>query len=472
MIRSLIHNILLWTAKRIAYKGIIWPFRLLVLRAMAIENPKLGSTTKGSSAASKQYTLLALTPGRFRGDLEALEETGIFQVIRMPKIWQPGLVNLFLEDRVHKAINVRYDYEREDIPSWVKARRDGLRLFLGKLLTEISKKHRIDGLISAAVWYPQDVDWARSGEAIGIPYFSLHKEGLVPGEGHRAHQRSLLRKYGHFCGTQLIVQNKIIESVFLEAEYVKPEAIKVLGSLRMDEFIARLSSSRDRNKERKQVAFFSFERAPQLGGLLLPFPDDPNAGMPTFFRDAHVVVCRLAKLYPDVHFIIKPKWGGKWVTAVVQVLKEAGLDPDDLPNVEILPDANAHDIIFASDVVCGFGSTVLLEAGITDVPVIMPFFAEAKDVSFRDHIKFLDRDDLFDIARSAVELEDKIKMYLQNPGIGNTRKEMCRLEFENFVSPLSGNARSKYAETMASVIEARRLELSVSNSMSQSTIAN
>jgi len=236
--------------------------------------------------------------------------------------------------------------------------------------------------------------------------------------------------------------------------------------MRMDEYVARVATHdcQSRKTKRPLVVFFSFERAPQMYEHLRSFPDDPAAGMPKFFSQAHVVFGRLAAVQPDVDFVIKPKYGGIWETEVIAALQDAGLEIDTLPNLKIVPETNAHQLIFDADVICAYGSTTLLESGIAGKPVIMPCFAEAADEDFHDYVQFNQRDDLFDIATSEEDFGNKITYYLENPEAALVRLDACRAEFENYVSPLTGGACEKYARSIIDTIEKRtRMSETTSN---------
>jgi hypothetical protein len=66
-------------------------------------------------------------------------------------------------------------------------------------------------------------------------------------------------------------------------------------------------------------------------------------------------------------------------------------DERDLPsNMRIVHGGSPLPLIFQAAVVCGFHSTVLLEALAAGRPVIVPWFAEALDPEIRRHVFDLD----------------------------------------------------------------------------------
>jgi len=453
MIRNLIHALSVRSAKRLANAGVIWPFAYFLGRRLAATT--LINSTHGQQ---KQYTLLALSSERFRNDLRLLEESGRLRVLRLPINWQRGLLGLFWEGRVETSINMNYEYLRDDIPDWIKHRRSAARRFLRALFMRLISKFGVDAVISAAIWYPQDYDWGYAAEQAGIPYIALHKENLASGAGHRAFMDTVARKVGRFFGSRLIVHNEVMRQVFIKSGIIDPDSIKALGAMRMDQFVSLVSNRPPAkiSKSRKQVLFFSFERAPQLWGLHKAFPDNRDAGMPNLFRNSHAAIGRLAQMRPDIDFVIKMKWAGIWEQEIIRALQEAGIEHEQLPNLNILANADAHQLILESDVICAYGSTTLLEASITGTPIIMPCFAEAEDSPCRDFVQFYGRDDLFDIAASPDELEKKVLHYLDDPTLGPGRLDACRAEFEKYVSPLEGGSRAAYVGAIIEAIESRK----------------
>jgi len=440
-------------ARRLAFAGIAWPFSLLLTRRLRTDDDFNGRTT--ASEKSPQYTILALSAHRFRGDLELLEATGQFRVIRLPSLWQTGILGLFWEDKVEKAITLKWDYLKDDIPEWIKRRRSASRRFLGRLLGSLCASLKIDAVITATIYYPQDFDWAYAAEMNGRPYIAMHKENLVSGEGQRKFWRFAVGEIGKFFGSVVLVHTNIMQKLFIDAGFVKPDQVRALGVMRMDKYVAKVATrGGQRRKDKRPLAvFFSFERAPQLTGVFKHFPDDLDEGMPEFFRQAHICFGRLAQLRPEVDFVIKPKYGGIWEDEIINALAKDGIEIDKLPNLKIVPQTDVHRLIFDADVICAYGSTTLLESGITGSPVIMPCFAEAAGDEFREYVQFHGRDDLFDIATSVDDMSQKISHYLENPSATPARLKACRTEFEKYVSPLSGGACETYAKAIIDTIE-------------------
>ena len=52
------------------------------------------------------------------------------------------------------------------------------------------------------------------------------------------------------------------------------------------------------------------------------------------------------------------------------------MDVNSVKNFKVDCLVDAQKLILRSDVICGFNSTTILEAGITDKPVIIPFLGK------------------------------------------------------------------------------------------------
>ena len=172
----------------------------------------------------------------------------------------------------------------------------------------------------------------------------------------------------------------------------------------MDEYIARVKSGNGGARKRKRVVLFSFTRGAGLFAIMPQWPKAPNQGLTRFFDAVHCTFATLAETHPEIDFVIKPKWGGNWVEEIERALKESDIEHEAIENLEILVDANVHDLILGSDVICGYNSTTLLEGGVAAKPVIIPFFEEACKPEYEDYVLLKEDFGLFDIARSADDL--------------------------------------------------------------------
>jgi len=112
---------------------------------------------------------------------------------------------------------------------------------------------------------------------------------------------------------------------------------------------------------------------------------------------------------------------------------------------------NAQKLILESDVITGFCSTAMLEAGIADKAVVYPLFAEANKGIYKDFICFDDAHNMFDVANSKKEYKELIVEKLKNPKISELSKKYRGLEFENQVSSLKSNSLERYTDLLIDV---------------------
>ncbi len=424
--------------------GVSWPVVLLFRRI--IEEIK--------SSGDPQITILALTSDRFRQDLELLSSTGRFRVLALRFKWLGIMYSQFYPRGVERRTVFR-PYEDERFEHGQKQYRNFLRNFLPNLF----KALRVDCVVNACVDYPQDYDWAAISHEIGTPAVTLHKENLVVSSALQKRFVDWSSSLGKFHGTHLIVHNPLVQRAFCASGYVAPANVEALGCMRMDDYIDSIENHIVDREVPPLVTFFSF--APGVGlGLLFggpqPFPASREIGFFETFDMCHVVVAELASENPEVRFVIKPKWGGSWKTRIVETLTLANFDLDELPNLTIEPDADSQRLILQSTVVCGYGSTVLLEAAIANKRVIIPFTKEMRAPAYKGNIMLEDEFDLFDIAEDRVALKNLYLDCLRNPVVPDEVGLQRRAIFEKYVSSITSSATGTYCDRIEHLVQEAR----------------
>lgn len=438
-------------ARRLARAGFVRPFVRLIAR------DALWEAGPWRHSAPPRVTLLALTPQRFRGDLEILNNSGAVRIIELPEKWQRGLLALYWTPEMSREIDLKREYFSDDIPDWIKEIQRQYRKFLTALIPPLFRRLKIDAVISAAIWYQQDYDWGVISERLGTPYIVLQAENLAtaPGQVRRlVYNASMI---GKFSGSCIIVHNEVCRDAFIEAGFIEADKIQALGALRMDELLDRIADARRQgnSRGRKRVTLFSFHRGAGLWGLTEPWPTDRAQGLTQYFEAVHGAIGELALEFPDVDFVIKPKWGGSWIGEIERVLQANNVDRAARSNLEILPDANAHELILRSNIVCGYGSTTLLEAGIAGKKVIMPLFYETTRPEYQDFLHFRDELDMFVVPSSPDEFKDEIRKALASDEVDQRRLDLCCRAFERHISSLEGGTLDKYLSVISGTIDRR-----------------
>jgi hypothetical protein len=206
----------------------------------------------------------------------------------------------------------------------------------------------------------------------------------------------------------------------------------------MDKFISEVNS--DKNlMNNKRILLFSFPAS----NVISRSHYSENFGWYDLHDQVHESFVELAVKYPELEFIIKHK-GVNWEST--RKLLER-LNAFNLANLKIFGNThNAQKLILESDVVTGFGSTALLEAGIALKPVIYPLFAEATKDEYKDFVCFENAHKLFDIANSKEEFKKLIIEKIKTCEVSEAKKKYRFIEFENQVSSLYSDSVKKYSD--------------------------
>jgi len=402
---------------------------------------------------SDALTLLALSPFRFRGDLEALADSKKFRVFKISDQWQKKIIALFYP----KGFKLELTYYELNPDIRIKNIQQKTRKFLRKFLKKLYVKFNIDCVIGASVWYPQDYEWGYVSKMINTPFVVLHRENLITGVGHYEQRILQLKRYRTFKGNHIIVHNERSKNAFLESGYVKSENIDALGCVRMDGFInnikAQPSNLMENNINPRKVTFFSFQRGIGLRGVTDVWPKNNKEGYSKMFLQTHVAFAQLALDNPDIQFVIKAKWGGGWLLEIENTLLESGINYRNVDNLILTGEGSAHDLIFESDVIVCFGSTTLLEAGIANKPVVIPYFEEALEEKHAKFIHFKKEFPLFDIANNIDEFKSNIINRLSDNHIESNVMAKRYKAFEEHVSFMDSSATEKYSNALRNIIK-------------------
>jgi len=431
-------------SRALARRGIVWPWSMLASRGIE----RISTGPKGN-----RIRLLMLSHKRFMSDVRILAEHPDFDVVVLHQDWQ-GRVNQHLAG---KGAGSSKDVL---IPSdCVLPMTNFVRNFL--------QRNEIDVVVSACIWYRQDVTFGAPAQQLGIPYVVLHRESLKTRPRHHAWMTDTVRRFGDkngFLGHTIIFHNQPMCDLMARIGYAGPERTLNGGCLRMDELVHRVHAARKgtletgKTQRRQQVAMFSFAPGIGLNDLKVqPFPQKWFLGWFRLFERSHAAIAELAREMPDVDFIIKPKWEGYWIEWVKQAILAAGIDPETLPNLTITTKADPHDLVLDSDVICGFASTCLLEAGIAGKPVVVPDFEEAVEPLYRERVQLLDYYHLFDAADSPEAFRQMVKARLADPAIDAETMRQRDAAFDEWVSDIEGNALDKYTQALREAAEWGRL---------------
>ena len=119
------------------------------------------------------------------------------------------------------------------------------------------------------------------------------------------------------------------------------------------------------------------------------------------------------------------------------ISKKNGIYIDKIKNLKMDERLNAHDIFYSSKVICGFNSTVLLEAAKKNKFVITPIFQESLKKKYEEFIFFLQYLKYFKVANSKNELNKIIKQGVKHKNSFSKMLKHKKQLFYNFISSFS-----------------------------------
>jgi len=381
-----------------------------------------------------RVTMLFLSHERFRDDLLVLSAAEKVRVLIINHYLQTRLFSIYypkmeITDAMLHAVGADSPFARHQ---------EIFHAFLRGFLASLYKVVQVDCVISSDVRNDFDFDWGVVSKYLGVPYIVFHRENLVASLTSYNRARETMKSLKRFRGNYIIVHNDIEKRMFLESGYVDESQISALGCLRMDNFIKRIKNGNFPKTKRKRFLYFPFEIS--AGGI-------------DAYHKVLGVVLQFAIQHPEIDVIVKPKadFYLKWEKNTMEKFFEnAEIYPDKIQNLQILPYADAQDLILESDVICVINSTVLLEAGIAGKQVIIPYLKESQE---SDDIKLKDYFNLFEVALDEIELKSKILENLNN--LKQTSEEIMegrRKVFEKFVSSMDADATGKYLSIIKEIV--------------------
>lgn len=448
--RKLIFTVLKYTFRFMIFTRLHWPLVFFYAKKLERVKPDNGKVTDPSKP-----TLLALNVFYFIKDLEILANTGEFNVFKLPTKWQSTLLRLYWTDETwggseadfRKANKAYYQPVDPEIIKMQKELRTAMGIFLGSLF----RMMKIDAVISANFTYRVDYEYSMVCSKLRVPYIVFHKENLVLSKGLEDYWNIYMEDIGKFNGNLIILHNEKMKDIILKAGFATPEQLVVLGCLRMDDFINRVKNSGGDKKEKfNRITMFSFQKNAGLEMMYNEYFGDK--GFVKLFEDYHVLFARAAVKHPEIDFVIKPKYGREWFTAIEEILKKNNILLKDVPNLKMTVDQTAQELIFSSDFVISFQSTTILEAAFAGKPVIVPDFDEVLKPEYQNHIIIKCDYDVFDVAHSADEFAELIENRVKDSSITEEYAKRTNFLFDRYVSSLEAKAVEKYISCVRETI--------------------
>lgn len=402
-----------------------------------------------NSSKTGKKSLLALNPGRFRGELEIIGENDQLTVIEMPFDWQCFLYSSYyghLDDILQKKYLPQADSgataeKSKNSKKYIK--------IISHILKKLQTSYSLHAVIAAGIHYRQDYEFIKVAKKLDIPAITLQRESNIASKGAVQSFINKAQTYKKFHGTHIFFHNHLQRDIFVENGYIDKERTIVTGIPRMDSLVKMANSIA---KKEKIITLFSF--GPSTGiisGSPPNWPHDPENYLFTFCADVHRVMYELAERYPDWNFIIKPKWGGQWPQNILDIINYPLPHPQ---NVFIRPDENTHNLIVKSSAIIGFNSTTLLEAALFNRNTILPIFGEAAEAIWSDYVMYKEVNGIFCSPESKTKLYDLIESIINSPPpspLSMAEQKLRKQLFDRYAYASDGNATSRMLEGLNNI---------------------
>ena len=395
-----------------------------------------------ASAADGRITVLALDYERFRGDVDLFAADSGFRILIVS--W--NLLRHLLAAYVRPPTDAenldrpggrlpRVAFAEAPAGSALDLARQRFRAFLRRFLPAFLGGFGVDVVMNSDFRYRREMDFTRVAAELGIAHVCYYREAMyiVPANYHFAVERH--RAFAPFRGTVIAVQNEITRRMFLEAGLAPQGRIAVRGCPRMDGYLQRIGNSHRQAPEAHQVAWFSSPSGVTLEDL-------SYFDLLTSSCSAVRALAELARDDPSLRVVLKMKDKHRGqLPRLREVVAEAGGGTPPA-NVEFVTERMAaHDVLLASRVVVCMQSTVVLEAAIAGLPVLLTHFRELRGRAGAGRaLMYQECRAPFDVPEDAEDLKRLVVARLDDPVVAEGVMRQRRALFAEHVSTLEGGA--------------------------------
>jgi len=404
---------------------------------------------------------LAIDASRFRGDLKILSSSEKYRILAINQGIFYFLTSLFYK-------------ESDTIPKIVNAKKSS-KLYARHLLAKRFYKHlirllcffqKVDVVISPNYRYLQDYDFLIAAKESKLPYIMFYREGMLEKDS-RGYMEFIerTRKFGRFIGDKVIVLNSNIKHAFLEAGFINSKNIVVGGALRMDPFLKELKKTPKFQRKGQFLLFYFqynsswFGKTPsERGNKTFPYAYKVWANRIKLFNDLHNAIIDLAQEMPAMKFVIRPKkesMKNKSWELFEEILSSR---PDYNINNNFLIDyeSDTAELIFGSDIICAFQSSVVIESALANKKLIFPLFYNYQKTEIYKNDFLWSKDiQLFEVASSKEDFKKKIRESLVYSDFENTSKIEARSKefFRKYFNSTEPESLDIYSKTIDYVLK-------------------
>lgn len=413
---------------------------------------------------SKRYTVLALDSERYRGDIDILAQSNIYRVLHIRQGWQLIVVKAFLKGKHYVS-----EVENLDKNSILGKQHIKTKDFVFNILNKLFKMIDISCVTTVHFKYIADYYWVLSSEKLNVPWIMLYRECNVMSPIIYDAVVSMMKKQEPFLGSHVIVHNSKIREAFLESNFCLKNKITVASALRMDQLVKKSKElenspiSPNENKRKKFTLFYFPIDSSMFGSMnksvdIQKYYPDGNfwINKEKYFTLLHQVILELAEENKDIDFVIKPKeiflYDESW-RYYQKIISNSSVDITKLKNYSIDPNANVHNLIEESDIICGGQSSTTIESIIMKKQMILPLFCDYQKTDYFAQFPWKDYLDLFNIVLNPQSFKDTFYKLINSHDINEDqmirRKDLYLSCFDDY----TGNALCLYTRTIEKVIK-------------------
>ena len=325
------------------------------------------------------------------------------------------------------------------------------KIFFFNILNELKVKI----IISPAIHYKVNII-GYSANQFNIKFIVYHRECYNFSKLHlRGFEKTLIkfRKNFKFID-KLIVHNDIYKDKFIKFGKMDKKNIFIIGPLRFNKLKI---VNKKANKNNNKIVFFGFtpmysawfNENPALKKIkkLGPFGEinyyldndlnyknliEKNVYFYDHFIQSNLIFINNAIKFPKIKFEIKLKWEDhRWVSLINKIINlKIGKYP---PNLRITADKNYWNKIKESFLICGYGSSTLLEAAYLNVPAAQFICGElANKKIYKNVSRLRGHEKGFNFIKNENDLS---KLIADRKKIDNTKKiKYSKQKFFRFVA--------------------------------------
>lgn len=340
-------------------------------------------------------------------------------------------------------------YERDgDIPyedKRLSINRNNYKKEANKIVKFILEHFPLDAMIlpSDSFFWIREVIYLLKEK--NIPTIVIDKEGIISPYFFKVHPLEIRQRFP-FISDWIIVWSKRQKDFWMRSG-VAENQIKIVGQPRSDFFYRKdkwLSKKElDLAQDKKVVLFFTYDKDAYIPKEIF---ENGEVSWEEMREETHNVIIKLAKMYPDVQFVVKLHPQQTDISYINKFFSRTHLN-----NIKIIGGASlSNQLLVNADIIVGFQTTGMIEAMLLDKPILYTFWGNSIAVLMDEIIPF-HKSNCVEVIDSPKRLEEKIEYYISTSEKGVPEK--TKLEREKFVMQYFHNPDGKTGIRILETIE-------------------